>query len=341
MAKVVPVVPRSSLSDPFLERAAHRFKRRITILGQDFRFESNSRRMLKLVDAAYARLPKHRLRGQSEAIQLRLHLTRSARRGGTRLPADMQMHGALGLLCGTMDSHNFAALSPATRTGLVVASPELLSYPYEARYQLIEFAVFTLACRGQGLIPLHAACIGLRGRGLLLMGESGAGKSTLSMLCAANGMEFLTEDATFVAPESMLGTGVTNYLHVRKDALRYLGDRKLAALVRKAPVIRRRSGIMKYEVDLRTTGFRLAAAPLEIAGVVFLTRRRGRGALLMPMPASRSIARLELVQSYGAAQPGWREFARRARWLPAYEMRRGEHPLAAVEALRSLLESMC
>ena len=341
MAQIVPVVLRSSLSDPFLERAAHRFKRRIIILGQDFRFESNSRRMLKLVDAAYAKLPKHRLRRQSEPIHLRLHLSRSVPRSGARLPADMRMHGALGILCGTMDSNNFAALSPATRSGLVVASPELLEYPYEARYQLIEFAVFTLACRGQGLVPLHAACIGLRGRGLLLMGESGAGKSTLAMLCAAGGMEFLTEDATFVAPESMLGTGVTNYLHVRKDALRHLNDQKFTALIRNAPVIRRRSGVRKYEVDLRTAGFRLAAAPLEIAAIVFLTRRRSRGPLLTPVSASRSIARLKVVQSYGAAQPGWREFARRARRLPAYELRRGEHPWAAAKLLRSLLEPTC
>jgi len=201
--------------------------------------------------------------------------------------------------------------------------------------------VFTLACRGQGLVPLHAACIGLRGRGLLLMGESGAGKSTLAMLCAAGGMEFLTEDATFVAPESMLGTGVTNYLHVRKDALRYLDDRKFAALIRKAPVIRRRSGVKKYEVDLRTTGLRPAGAPLAIAGIVFLTKRRSRGPLLLPVSPSRCIARLKNVQSYGAAQPGWREFARRARRLPAYELRRGEHPWAAASTLRSLMESMC
>jgi hypothetical protein len=29
-------------------------------------------------------------------------------------------------------------------------------------------------------------------------------QSTLAMLCASRGMDFLTEDATFVAPDSML-----------------------------------------------------------------------------------------------------------------------------------------
>jgi serine kinase of HPr protein (carbohydrate metabolism regulator) len=56
---------------------------------------------------------------------------------------------------------------------------------YLTRYELIEFAVFTLAQRVQGLVPLHAACVGRAGRGLLLMGGSGAGKSTLALHCLA------------------------------------------------------------------------------------------------------------------------------------------------------------
>ena len=36
-------------------------------------------------------------------------------------------------------------------------------------------AVFTLAARVQQLVPLHAACVGLKGRGVLIMGASGAG----------------------------------------------------------------------------------------------------------------------------------------------------------------------
>ena len=339
MAKVMSRSPQGSASDPFLERAAHPFKRRITILGQLFFMESNSPRLLRLVDAAYSGLPAHRLRAQSEPINLRLHLAPSARPDSTPFPPDMQMHGARGLLCGAMDSRNYAVLSPASRVGLVVVSRELLKYPYEARYQLIEFAVFTLASRGQGLIPLHAACIGLNGRGLLLIGASGAGKSTLAMLCASRGMDFLTEDATFIAPESMLGTGVTNYLHIRKDSLRFVDDRRIVTLIRKSPIIRRRSGVEKYEVDLRNTGFNLADTPLDIAGIVFVTMRRSHGALLTQLRSSQLIARLLVGQSYAAAQPGWGAFARRVRKLPAYELRRGQHPLESAGMLRNLLGS--
>jgi hypothetical protein len=336
MAKMIPGSPQGHASDPFRERAIHPFKRRIAILGQLFCFESNSCRLLKLVDAAYCGLPAHRLGQQSKRIYVRLHLTGATDRGSGPFPPDMRMHGARGLLCGAMNAQNYAVLSPPARTGLVVASRDLLEYPYEARYELIEFAVFTLACRSQGLIPLHAACIGLNGRGLLLIGASGAGKSTLATLCASSGMDFLTEDATFVAPDSMLGTGVTNYLHVRKDSLRYIDDRRTKSLIRKSPLITRRSGVKKYEVDLRTTSFSLARAPLKISGIVFVTARPARGPLLVPLRSSQSIARMLASQSYGAAQPGWPMFARRVRKLPAYELRRGHHPREAVEMLRNL-----
>ena len=88
-------------------------------------------------------------------------------------------------------------------------SPGLLDWPYHARYELLEFAVFTLAYRGAGLIPIHAACVGRAGRGLLLVGASGTGKSTLATLSALRGLEFLTEDAAFVRPRDLLATGAT------------------------------------------------------------------------------------------------------------------------------------
>src|SRR5471030_3341238 len=104
MAKMIPGTPQGFASDPFREHAIHPFRRRISILGQLFCFESNSRRMLQLVDAAYGRLPAHRLRPGSKPITLRLHLARSTHPSATPFPPDMQMHGAKGLLCGAMDA---------------------------------------------------------------------------------------------------------------------------------------------------------------------------------------------------------------------------------------------
>src|SRR6202042_2166135 len=141
---------------------------------------------------------------------------------------------------------------------------DMLENPYHLRYELLEFAVFVLAARALGLVPLHAACVGRHGRGILLLGASGSGKSTLALHSLLQGLDFLAEDAVFVQPESLLATGVANYLHVQADALRFVDDEATRSWISQAPVIRRRSGVEKFEVDLREERGQLAAAPLEL-----------------------------------------------------------------------------
>jgi hypothetical protein len=186
-------------------------------------------------------------------------------------------------------------------------------------------------------MPLHAACVGHAGRGLLLMGASGAGKSTAALQWLAHSLEFLAEDSVFVEPGSMLATGVPNFLHVRRDALRFVPD-ALAALIRRSPIIRRRSGVEKFEIDLRRREFKLAPRPLEIVGTVFMTEdAAGRRPLAAPLGRAELLARLRADQPYAAGQVGWRSFSKRIAHTPAYELRRGSHPAQAVEVLRELL----
>ena len=200
--------------------------------------------------------------------------------------------------------------------------------------------MFTLASRYQGLVSLHAACIGKAGRGILLMGPSGSGKSTVTLQCVLQDFEILSEDSVFVAPQTMLATGVANFLHVRSDSLRWLGKSRDAAAIRRSPVIRRRSGVRKFEVDLRRGAYRLAPAPLKIAAVVFLSpQSAGHGPLLKPLPKSVALAKLAGAQAYAASQPEWPKFSKAILGLETFELRRGRHPQEGVEALNTLLES--
>jgi energy-coupling factor transporter ATP-binding protein EcfA2 len=216
----------------------------------------------------------------------------------------------------------------------------MLPFPYHIRYELIEFAVFTLATRAQGLAALHAACVGRKGRGLLLVGESGSGKSTLALHCLLSNFDFVSEDSVFVQPETLLATGVANFLHVRSDSLRFLAGGRDAAAIRKSPVIKRRSGVEKFEVDVRRLGYSIARAPQKLAAVVFASAKSGgAGAVLEPLRKRDLQARLNASQPYGASRPEWSAFRRSVSRLPAFELRRGRHPLEAVELVRDLLES--
>ena len=141
-----------------------------------------------------------------------------------------------GILGSATDSSTFVVLSPERREALVSVSRSMLHFPV-SRFgsELIEFAVFTLASRAQRLVPLHAACVGLNGHGILLMGLTGAGKTTVALHCLLNGFDFLSEDSVFVAPKSMTATGIANFIHVRAESLRWLEGSPLSLLIQRSP----------------------------------------------------------------------------------------------------------
>jgi hypothetical protein len=331
--------PPDISADPFREREAKLLRLPLQLLGGRFEFQSASRELMRLVRWAYAGLPAHRMSAGVPRCAIRLVLGERAKPPAPGEPAPLAMRSAPGLLCGASSPASAAVVCAQQRAGLVIVERDMLRFPYHVRYELIEFAVFTLAARVQGLMPLHAACLGSGGRGILLIGGSGAGKSTAVLHGALAGLELVSEDSLFVSPRTLLATGVANFLHVRSESLRFLspGD---AAILRRAPVIRRRSGIEKLEIDLRQRRFRLARAPLEVVAVVDLTRRQARGgALLARLGPRELLRRLRASQPYAASQPGWATLARRIRTLPAFELRRGRHPRETAQALRQLLHA--
>ena len=247
-----------------------------------------------------------------------------------------------GLLGGAMGSASFVTVAVQQRAALLVVSPQDLRYPYHVRYELLEFAVYLLAARALQLVPLHAACVGRDGQGVLLLGPSGSGKSTVVLHCLLAGLDLLAEDSVLVRPQSLLATGVANFLHLRRDTLRFLDPREHAALVRRSSVIRRRSGVEKLEIDLRPPRRRrrVSTAPLHIRAVVFLSSRAARGrSLLAPLPRSAVLRRLASSQRYAAKQAGWGTFRAHLGRLPGYELRRGLHPREAAAAVRELLSN--
>jgi hypothetical protein len=329
--------PPDIATDPFRERSAPVSRRRLRLLGGTFEFECESLLLQRLVDAAFAGLPPLRLPRGARDFRVRVALAPRARRPRRADAPRIDMLAGAGFLSASTSQADFAVVSPEQRAALVVLSPRMLRFPYHARYELIEFVVFTLAARGQGLVPLHAACVGERGRGVLLMGDSGAGKTTAALHCLLQGLEFVSEDSVFVTPDTLLATGIANFLHVRTDSLASI-PRTIAATLRRSPVIRRRSGVRKFEIDLRGGGFRLATTPLRIVAIVFISARTARTArLLTPLRHGAALRRLAAAQGYAANQPLWGRFKRSVGRIPAVELRRGRQPADAVAALRSLL----
>jgi hypothetical protein len=325
-------------SDPFQERSAARMQRDLHVLGSRVRFESNSKDLLHLVETAYAGLPRHRLSRVEPQLRVRLELTSLSSRANPG-PAPLQMLSGAGLLAGAAPSSSFVVVSPHDRAALVVVAPRMLRFPYHTRYEFIEFAVLTLAARVQGLVALHGACVGRAGRGVLLLGPSGAGKSTVTLQCLVEGLRMLAEDSVFVVPDTLVATGVSNFLHVRADSLRWIAQHPSAAQIRKSPVIRRRSGVRKYEIDLRRGAFPVTKRPLKIGAIVFLSAQPSAGRpVLRRLPPAEALPLLVREQAYAANQPPWTLFARSVTRVPFFELRRGQHPSESVAVLRELTQ---
>ena len=307
------------------------------LLGAPFRFETDSRALLDLVRDAYAGLPAQRF-AHAPPLSVRLVTVPGAGRQPRSAPPLVHPLGGREILAGVMGGSSFVAIDSARREALVAVAEPRLRFGYHVRYELIEFAAYMLAARAQGLVPLHAACVGRAGRGLLLLGPSGAGKSTLMLQALLHGLEFLSEDSVLVRPDGLRATGVANFLHVRKDSLRFIDSARLRQRIGDSPVIRRRSGARKYALDLRGGPFRLAAGPLQLCALVFLTATRATPAqLLLPLSPSMLGRRLRREQPYAAQQAGWRAFVSGAAGLPAFELRRAAHPRQAVAVLEGLL----
>ncbi|WP_295971932.1 serine kinase [uncultured Xanthomonas sp.] len=334
-----PVVAAGGACDPFHTQLRRPHTLSKQLLGGRFHFESNSPALLALVEAAFGAVPAHRL---PESAAFRIELTLVDRGDAPYAlamePPPVQTHSGAGVLSGVIDAHNYVVLVPEQRRALVVVSEDMLAHAYHVRYELIEFAVFVLAAHGMRLVPLHGACVGRDGRGVLLLGGSGAGKSTLALHSLLRGLEFLAEDALFVAPHYLLATGIGNFLHLRPELLHLL-DPQTRAWIAAAPMIRRRSGALKHEVDIRQGQGRLAQAPLRLAAAVFVsaTMAADPQRLLQPMPDADVAARLAADQPYAAGQPHWPLFARQLQRLGVYELQRGTHPEASVDALQTLL----
>jgi len=332
-------IDQSTDTDPFSERSDHRISLSVQIMGERFLFETASESLLRVVEMAYGGLPQHSVPATAREFRIELRLLPRQISSKNAEPPPVQMISGAGFLCGVMDASNYVIMAPEQCRALIVTSEEMLDRPYHLRYELIEFAVFILATRALGLVSLHGACVGRQGRGILLLGTSGSGKSTLALHSLLDGLEFVAEDAVFVRPDNMLAVGVANYLHVKADALRFVEDDQARRWISQAPTIRRRSGVEKFEVDLRQSQGRLAVIPMEIVGAVLVSSQSADDPtrLLYSLPEKEIGALLSADQPYAVGQPGWYPFEQRLSELGVYQLRRGRHPKASVEALRDLL----
>jgi hypothetical protein len=126
--------------------------------------------------------------------------------------------------------------------------------------------------------PVHAGCVALNGKGVLLCGESGAGKSTLSYACARAGWTYVTDDASYLLNHGTdrLVTGNYHQVRFRPSASELFRE------VQGLQVTPRAAG--KPSIELKTAPIEgMICAPTARADfMVFLNRRSTKPPELVP-----------------------------------------------------------
>ena len=173
--------------------------------------------------------------------------------------------------------------APQRRVCLRV-SAALLQDPHRFRHHVLD-AVILAALDFVFFTPVHAACVSLHGRGVLLCGDSGAGKSTLAYACARAGWALVSDDAVHAPPgPGTVVAGFSQHIHLRHPA------RSLFPELASQVVIVQPNGKEALKIRTGERGLKTAQTA-EVHHVVFLSRRPGP-ACLNPFPLDDAVCYL-------------------------------------------------
>lgn len=148
----------------------------------------------------------------------------------------------------------------------------------------------------RALTPVHAACVALEGRGLLLCGPPGAGKSVLAWAAGRAGMTFVSDDVSYlVRGEPGRALGRPELLRLKPSAVGLVpGLERFEAVPDDAP------GERVYELDPeRALGLK-TSAECRAAGLVLLERTEGADAKATPIAGEETLPLLDATLPVGA-----------------------------------------
>jgi hypothetical protein len=161
---------------------------------------------------------------------------------------------------------DFAVADLRAGFGSMFLSRRSVADPRYLRYYFLEPLTYMLQAAAH-FVFVHASCISLRDRGVVLCGESGAGKTCLAYACARRGWDFVSGDAVHVVRNASDQQVIGRPFEIRfrssaQDVFREL-QRFRTEL--------RASGKTDLEIDTRQLGLGFAAQTAAHA-IVFIER---------------------------------------------------------------------
>lgn len=192
---------------------------------------------------------------------------------------------------------NFAVCDIAASFSFACLTRDVARDHAYIRYYFLDPAIY-LMIDALYLFPVHAACVALDGRAVVLCGDSGAGKTSLAYACARRGWTYLSDDATHIvrARPDWAVVGRPLRIRFRESA------RQLFPELNEFTPERRPNGKLDIEVETSLLGIPIAFES-NASHLVFLNQKPSGAAVRMePFPRDEAARRLQSLVIHGDEQ---------------------------------------
>ena len=288
---------------------------------------TNSQSVLRLYEAIWGEFEKQHDR---DAIEVEVQLVETS---STQCPPQPTYRLMLPLMMCVADMDNYSVVDLDRCRVKITVSRSALRHPLYAQYFILGTPVCCIATRYA--TPVHAGCVALDGRGVLLCGDSGAGKSILSYACARAGWTYVCDDGSYLlnGGSKRMVTGNCYQVRFRPTAADLFPE------LRGMEITPRAAG--KPSIELQTAPMRKIkrAQTTRADFIVFLNRRRSSPPQLVPF--RRDVARHFMRQTlYGSAESLSMQYAAIENLLvaPIFELHYDDANWA-IDRLRKLVET--
>jgi len=296
-------------------------------LGFPVEVKTNSAEILAICSRIWDGFKRH---FDTERIEIEVHLVESA---SIECPPAPSLHMTLPIMVSVANADNYSVADLCKyRTRVTVSQAALMHKGYLRYFFLHAAAACHIATRFT--TPVHAGCVALDGRGVLLCGDSGAGKSSLSYACARAGWTFITDDASFLlnGGSRRIVTGDSRRVRLRPSAAELFPE------INGLKMTPRAAGKPSIEVPTDTIPNFVCARTAKVDYMVFLNRRFDGPPQLLPYrkDVARAFMRQVLYGSPEILAPQY-EAIERLLTVDVLELRYSDMDWA-VGRLRTLME---
>jgi hypothetical protein len=277
-------------SDPVLYDYPMTLGGRYYPMGFPLSIATNSEDVLAAAEESWALFPE---RFDTTPLRLRIGVMDST---DTAMPApSVRAQGNLISFIG--NAENFTIGDVDAGFGFGWMTPAVAQNRSFSRFYYLDSLTLTLI-DALFVCTMHAACVVLDDRGVLLCGASGAGKSTLAYACARRGWGFVSDDASCLLKDRMdrVVIGNPHRLRLRPDAGRLFPE------FQDRLAIERVNG--KISIEISTTNEQQIHQKPEcrIRHVVFLDRQEGAKVCVSPFPREQALAELASAIPFGSPE---------------------------------------